>query len=128
MDYSHMTVTELRKIAKEKGVAKATSLKKQELLDALTAMEAALDSTENTASEDLAEVKAAESSTENEEPVKTDDPETSADITESGETQDETGAGVSTVAENEKNGETSSNGEQNQRREGPGQFHRGDTK
>ena len=81
MDYSHMTVTELRKIAQDQGVAKATSLKKQELLDALTAMEAALDSTENTASEDLAEVKAAESSTENEEPVKTDDPETSADIT-----------------------------------------------
>jgi hypothetical protein len=35
-----MTVTELRKIAKEKGVPKATSLKKQELLDALQALEA----------------------------------------------------------------------------------------
>ena len=39
MDYSHMTVAELRKIAKEKGIAKAASLKKQELLDALAELE-----------------------------------------------------------------------------------------
>ena len=38
MDYSNMTVAELRNIAKEKGIKKASSLKKQELLDALGAL------------------------------------------------------------------------------------------
>ena len=35
MDYAHMTVSQLREIAKEKGIPRATSLKKQELVDAL---------------------------------------------------------------------------------------------
>ena len=39
MDYVKMTVSQLRGIAKEKGIAHATSLKKQELLDALAGLE-----------------------------------------------------------------------------------------
>ena len=39
MDYTSMTVAQLRIIAKEKGVNKATSLKKQQLLDALKELE-----------------------------------------------------------------------------------------
>ena len=39
MDYSHLTAAELRNIAKEKGVKKTSSMKKQELLEALEALE-----------------------------------------------------------------------------------------
>ncbi|MCR5727342.1 MAG: transcription termination factor Rho [Lachnospiraceae bacterium] len=39
MDYSHMTAAELRNIAKEKGIKKTSSMKKQELLDALENLE-----------------------------------------------------------------------------------------
>ena len=39
MDYVKMTVSQLRGIAKEKEIAHATSLKKQELLDALAGLE-----------------------------------------------------------------------------------------
>ena len=39
MDYSHMTAAELRTVAKEKGVKKASSLKKQELIEAIEALE-----------------------------------------------------------------------------------------
>ena len=60
MDYSHMTVAELRKIAKEKGVPKATSLKKQELLDALAALEAEAEKKENENIEDTAAVSVVE--------------------------------------------------------------------
>ena len=39
MDYSHMTAAELSNIAKEKGIKKTSSMKKQELLDALENLE-----------------------------------------------------------------------------------------
>ena len=39
MDYSHMTAAELRNIAKEKGIKKTSSMKKQELLEALEMLE-----------------------------------------------------------------------------------------
>ena len=54
MDYSHMTAAELRTVAKEKGVKKASSLKKQELLEALEALEKeAAEAINETVSEDV---------------------------------------------------------------------------
>ena len=52
MDYSHMTAAELRVIAKEKGLKKVSSMKKQEILDALTELEKELN---NVVSDDTAE-------------------------------------------------------------------------
>ena len=42
MDYSHLTAVDLRNLAKEKGIKKTSSMKKQELLDALKALEEAV--------------------------------------------------------------------------------------
>ena len=47
MDYSHMTVTQLREMAKQKGVNKASSLKKQQLIDALNEFDDSVSSSEN---------------------------------------------------------------------------------
>ena len=123
MDYSHMTVTELRKIAKEKGVAKATSLKKQELLDALAALETEeKKQVENI--EDTIEVSVAEDAPVEAESLNgAEETEASDNKQESeGETSDTTGE------DQEKSAEGQQPGEQNQRKEGPGFFNRGDTK
>lgn len=136
MDYSRMTVTELRKIAKEKGVPKATSLKKQELLDALQALEAEAEKKENAVAEDTAEVSVVEDA-----PVLERRPTDSVrnEVSEDGSESDSNGT------EENENGEKSENtaaegegqekpadgqqqGEQPQRKDGPGFFNRGDTK
>ena len=67
MDYSHMTAAELRTIAKEKGVKKASSLKKQELIEAIEALEKeAAEAINETVSEEVqdAEVQNEEDGTE----------------------------------------------------------------
>ena len=67
MDYSHMTAAELRTVAKEKGVKKASSLKKQELIEAIEALEKeAAEAIKETFSEDVqdAEVQNEEDGTE----------------------------------------------------------------
>lgn len=122
MDYSHMTVTELRKIAKEKGVAKATSLKKQELLDAIAALETAEENISEKV-EEVAEVSAPEdivaaSDSSDETAEETSDNKQEAE----GETLDASGE------DKEKAAEGQQPGDQNQRKEGPGSFNRGDTK
>ncbi|MBO4782748.1 MAG: transcription termination factor Rho [Lachnospiraceae bacterium] len=128
MDYSHMTVSDLRKIAKDKGVAKAASLKKQELIDALIALETEAAKTET--------VKAAEVEKAVEETAAIEEPKTIESSVEESDSSEETEKGtensenVEKADEEEKTeGESTASPEQNQRRQENGAvFNRGDTK
>ena len=136
MDYSHMTVTELRKIAKEKGVPKATSLKKQELLDVLQALEAEAEKKENAAAEDTAEVSVVEDTPVLErrptDSVRNEASEDGSESDSNGTEENENGEeSENTAAEGEgqeKPADGQQQGEQPQRKDGPGFFNRGDTK
>ena len=79
MDYSHMTAAELRNIAKEKGIKKTSSMKKQELLEALEMLEkeAAALVLESVSKEETAETEAEATET------KTEDTETKEETAES---------------------------------------------
>ena len=122
MDYSHMTVAELRKIAKEKGIAKAASLKKQELLDALAELETE-EKKQNEDTEIIVEVPETE-----ETPADPDTSDEAADIETSDNKQDTDGETAEASGEDKEKSSDGQQGEQSQKKEGPGSFNRGDTK